>query len=692
MSLSEFACYARWMRCSYVAVISMVALCLGACRDDAVGAGSAGTDSATAGATDGDTEPGLDTTASGGMATEGDDVGGPCERNDDCDDGDPCTDDVCNAGVCEVGGPIVTLECRPQIDVDYPPRAATIESDSPTVTVTGRVHSGAGPIDWLRLNGEDVAIDDDGNFSHDVLAQTGGNMLVFETADTWKEQRKRVQSFLWSTNYRLPTTNPEGIADDGLALYLSQETLDDEDRTPPIDDVTSLLSLAVENIDIASLLDTSAPIASTAGYDVFLTGIEFESITLGIEAIDGGMAVSARLNNITGPLDFYCDGGIGCTLAGGSGTGGMSIDYIEAESNLLLTVGDDNQLAITTMGTSTNVSGLNIWSNNIWTNFLITIIEPFIINGIVADIEDLLTDQLDSLLGPALSEAFGGLAPNTMMAFPNLGDPKTPIDVQLASDMHDTDFHDGVAPPDPSPAQGGVIFMRGGGYAQTPVAPHTNLGIPDRAGCGAGSDGLDLPRQALLELGLGDDLLNQLLHGAWNGGLLEFDLPPDLLGEGGLVQDLDIHISGMLAPTASDCYEDGEVRAHIGDIEIVGSLTLGVQPMTFVAYTSLVAGLEFVPTKSGVGISITEVELVDTELTVGEDEAIAQEALVAATLEAELVSALVDAISGGGLGGIDLPPIDLSRTLGLPPGSAALIVNADEVHREPGITVISGHL
>ncbi|MEM7159039.1 MAG: hypothetical protein AAF799_39745 [Myxococcota bacterium] len=669
----------------------MLGLALGACREDttaATGSGGSGTEGEpTAG---GSADEGLDSTAEGG-ATEGDDVGGACVSDADCEDDDPCRPQSCNAGTCEAGEFQVSLECRPQIEVEFPPRAATLQADSPTVTVTGRVHSPAGPIEFLSLNGEDVTVDDDGSFSHDVVAQTGGNTLVFETADSEKTPRKRVQSFLWSTNFRLPTTAPEGIADDGLALYLSQETLDDQDRTPPIDDVASLLSLAVENFDINSFIDPTTSIASSAGYDVYLTSIDYESTSLAINAIDGGMEVVARLNDITGDLDFDCTNAA-CFFAGGDGSGGLSVNYIEVRSDLIVEVGPDNQLEVTPTGTSTNVNSLNIWSNNLWTNFLLAIIEPFIIGGVVNDLENELTSQINGLLGPALSEAFGGLAPNTNLSFPNLGDPKAPIDVQLVADFLDTDFHDGGAPPDPSPPQGGMILMRGGGYAVTPVAPHKNLGIPDRAGCGDGTSGLDLPREALLELGLGDDMLNQLLHGAWTGGLLEFDLPPELLGEGGLVSDLDIHISGMLSPTASDCYPDGQIRVHLGDIQIEGGLTLGVLPMTFVAYTSLVAGLELSPTKSGVGISITEVEMVDTELTVGEDEALEQEALVAATLEGQLVSALVDAIGGGGLGGIDLPPIDLSATLGLPPGTAALTVVAEEVHREPGITVISGRL
>jgi len=134
------------------------------------------------------------------------------------------------------------------------------------------------------------------------------------------------------------------------------------------------------------------------------------------------------------------------------------------------------------------------------------------------------------------------------------------------------------------------------------------------------------------------------------------------------------------------------VRAHLGDLRIDGSLMFGVTPITFVAYSSLVAGLEFTPTESGVAITISDVEQIDTELSVGEDDAIEQEFLLTSTLETELIGAVLEGIASGGLGGIDLPAIDLSATLGLPPGTAAITISTDEVTRSPGVTVIRAHL
>ncbi len=682
-----------WIRSWCVAALALV---LVACGDDATGA-PGGTDGTTAsGGTTDDPDPtaGLDSTAGEPDPTEGSgsgDVGVTCEQDDDCDDGNDCTENECNSGTCEVTAAVQSNECRPQIDVDFPPRAATLMTNSSGITVTGSVTSAAAPIMWLRLNGDDVAVAEDGSFSHNFTAQAGGNTLVFQAADTLDVSRTRVQSFLWSTNYRLPTTPVEGIAEEGLGVYLSQETIDDEDRTPPIDDIASLMDLGVQSIDINQFINPNMPLASNAGYNVFLTSIAYQSTDVALSAIDGGMFLEASLNDISGTLVFDCTINA-CLLAGGDGTGSMAIDSIAVTSNLMVSVDANNELVVTPVGTQTSVNGLDITSNNVWTNFLITIIEPFILGGIVSDIEAELTTQVDAQLGPALSQAMGGLAPNSVLAFPNLADSNQPIEVQLATDFHDTDFHDGVAPPASSPPQGGLITLRGGGYAVTPVAPYENLGIPDRAGCGRGG-GVVMPRAALLEIGLSDDLLNQLLHGAWRGGLLEFDLPPELLGGGnGLIEDLEVHVSGMLAPTASDCSADREPRVHLGDVRIDASLTLSGTPITFVAFSSMTAGLEFTPTASGVNITISEVEQVDTELTVNEDESIGTEALLASQLQTALVDGVLGAISAGGLGGIDLPPIDVSAPLGLPAGTAVLTINTDEVVRQPGLTVINGHL
>jgi hypothetical protein len=687
----------RWpVACSLPWLV--VSLTLAACGDDAVGGADStgsGSGSASTGGSDtvvADETVTPDSTAGeeGDSSSSGGGPGDPCVRNDDCEDDNPCAEDVCNAGVCEVGDAVISGECRPVIDVEFPPRAATLEDDSPVVTVIGSVSSGAGPITSLRINDEEVPVAADGSFTHDVTAEVGGNTLVIEAVDAFDVARKRVQSFLWSPSYRLPTTPEQGIASEGLAIWLDQDTLDDGSHNLPVDDVATLLGLALASYDIEQFINPGTPITSSAGYNIYLTTLQYDDTDITLDGIDGGIELQGFLYDITGDLVFDCTIPA-CQLAGGDGTGDIVIDHIQVTSDLIITVNAGNQLVVDSVNTQTNVVGLDITSNNIWTNFLITVAEPFILGGVVADIEADLTAQVDALIGPALSQAFNGLSPNSVLQFPNIADASMPIAVELVTDFYATDFHDGIAPPAGSPPQGGVIVMRGGGYAETPVAPYDNLGIPDRVGCGAGG-GIEMPRDGLLEIGLTDDLLNQLLHGAWSGGLLEFDMPPALLPPDGFISDLQIHVSGMLAPTASDCSPDGMVRAHLGDVRIDGSLTLGMTPVTFVAYSSLLAGLEFTPTASGVAITISEVERIDTELTVAEDAGLETEPLLTATLEMQLVDGVLGAIANGGLGGIDLPQIDLSAMLGLPPGTAELTINTDEAVRAPGVTVIRGHL
>lgn len=653
----------------------MAALGLGACRDDAAGIGGGTTETTGEPTEDGSgTEPPPQPDASAG----------PCERNEDCDDGDPCTADVCEAGVCTVDGAVLAGQCLPIIEVDHPPRAATLQSDSPVVTVSGRVSSAAGAIEHLRVNGEDVPLGEGGEFSTEVEAQTGGNIVVLETTDEHGVARRRVQSFLWSTGYHAPSSADEGRLDEGLAVYLAQDSIDDGDPSLPVDDLATLMGLSLSAIDLASFIDPTVPMANAAGYTVYVTDLWSGGSSVSMVAVDGGMQMTATLTNVEGALDIQGLGG---------GPGGFSVQSVTATVDLIIDVDQDHDLAIAVINPQTTVEDLDIWADGGGLNFLISIIEPFIIGGVVSDLEASLTDQLTALMGPAVGLALNAMAPNMTMSFPRVDSEQEVIEVRLGTDFRDADFHDGQAPPEPSPPQGGLLVERAWGYALAPVTPYENRGVPDWAGCGQGAGALSAPRQAPLEIVLTDDLLNQLLHGAWSGGMLEFDMPPELLGEdNALISDLEVAVSGMLAPTASDCGPDGRLRLHMGDIRVEGSLVLGDQPVTFVAYSSLVAGLDVVPTDTGISIALGEVERVETELHVGEDEAIEAEPTLEATLEAKLVDGVLGAFSGGGLGGIELPQLDLSGTLGLPPGTAAVQITADGVERAPGMTVINGHL
>ena len=123
-----------------------------------------------------------------------------------CDDGDPCTEDKC---IPEEGCTAAIKEnntCRPIIDVAFPARGESVVTEDPTepILVVGNVSSLAAPITSLSVNGELVDFDENGDFSVEVGATVGGNILVFETENELGWARRRVQAFHWSTEYILP--------------------------------------------------------------------------------------------------------------------------------------------------------------------------------------------------------------------------------------------------------------------------------------------------------------------------------------------------------------------------------------------------------------------------------------------------------------------------------------------------------
>jgi hypothetical protein len=668
-------------------VVVVCILC--GCGDDRARAGGDGTDSDSAG-TDGDgAGPSDDSNDESG----GDDDAMACSGDGECDDADPCTVDACTAGACahEPIAPI-TNECRPQIDVEFPPRAATLTgtAGAPTVTVVGSVRSGVGAIASLTIDGAPVAIADDGAFTHDVDAQVGGNVVVLEATDELGNARRRVQSFLWSTGYDAPTRPGQGMAEYGAALYLGQESIDDGDRTPPLDDVASLLNVVFENFDVSALFDQDTPIAHYAGYDIYITDLSIGPHTIGLAGADGGLQITAQIDDILGDLVYDCTTWE-CELAGGDSTGGFSVATLGMTAHLALSVSADHQLVaqLASVDVVIDPDDVEVWSDNAWTDFLLSVVEVFVHDQLVAEFEATLEQTIEEDFGPVLTDALGQLVLGLSFDFPNLGNARAPIVVDLALDFRDTDFHDGVEPPTPSPPQGGAVILRGGGYPSSVVTPYDNDGVPRRNGCALEDPRLELLRGSPLEIGLADDLLNQLLHAGWRGGLLEFPLTNEQLGGGGgIVESFDVDVSGMLAPTASDCV-DGELRATIGDIRIDADLVVQGEPVTFTAYTTLVATVSIEATGDGVTLGLGEVQRVETELTAN-DEAIAIEPALVDVLEAQIVDGLLGDL--GGLGSFSLPEIDLGGLLGLPPGEAVVVIHVEQVDRTPGTTVLGAHL
>ena len=363
--------------------------------------------------------------------------------------------------------------------------------------------------------------------------------------------------------------------------------------------------------------------------------------------------------------------------------GTLTASSIVITSDVTLSV-VDHALKATVTSTDVAMNDVKVNINGLL-GWLFGWLVDWIVDSFVPDIEQQFATEVASQIGPILEDALGAFAFDSTFDVPSPDPSSPPLTLNLV-----TDFKDVVCTP------AGVTFiMRSAAYGAL-ATPYDNLGAMGRANCGTGSQVLVVPKTDALEISLSDDTLNQLLYALWRGGFLEFPVPPELLGGIDLgpygITDLQLTLSGMLQPTASDCGADGELKLHIGDLRIDASMKLFGQPVDVVIYVSLVTDLELSVADGQIAIAIGAVDSVELEVSVVQDKLVSAEGPIRQILEQQLVAGLVGALGGDSLGGFPLPEIDLSGAVeGVPPGTVLTIHPLTNV-RSGGNTIIGGTL
>jgi hypothetical protein len=325
----------------------------------------------------------------------------------------------------------------------------------------------------------------------------------------------------------------------------------------------------------------------------------------------------------------------------------------------------------------------------------------------VTSFEGTINSQLSSVIGPLLEDALSALAFNLAFDLPRLdgatdasGNPVT-IPVALQSDFSSTPFSDATPGP-----QGGLLSLRARSTTTTRGIPtglpyDANLGTPGRIGCGLAAQQMVVPKQAPLEIVFPDDTLNQILHAAWFGGLLQFPVDPSLLGGVDLatygITDLSLDLSSLLPPMATDCGPDGVLRLHVGDMKINARLTLFGTPLDAVVYVAFDAPITLAASGGQLGITVSAIENVQLEVNVVQPELAGFEDAISELLGSQLVPALGGLLGNGTpLASFPLPEIDISSQLGQPAGSLVIAIdvlsNPAFRNRIDGNTIVYGQL
>ncbi len=602
-----------------------------------------------------------------------------------CDDGNACTADACDKKSGCKSTLIVSNACRPVIEVEYPPRAATIQQAGAGITVKGKVKSGAGPITSFVLNDKPVSVAKDGSFAVPYTSQVGGNTLVFDAADSFGSKKRRVQAFLWSSVYYKPDIAKAGtgMVDPGLAFWLAQSVIDDGNHKvpPPPNDLATLFELAIQNLKLADLIKN--PVYSANGSTVNLTNLKYEPAKVTLKARPGGLAMTAKINNVSGDLSGTAKV---CVLFcfNLNVDGKLTMSSIDIATDVNLSVAPDHKLQTKMVNTKVTLNNVDATLSNTVLNFLIGFVVDAVLNSFKPQLEKAFAEQVVANLEPQLSGALGALALNASFDIAKLDGSGKKITLNLQSDFSSV-----------GSGTDGLAFLERARITTVKATPYDNLGIPGRIGCGKSAQQLEILKAKPLELVITDDTFNQILWGTWQGGLFEFPVPASMLGNVDLAQygvsDLTLKVSGMLAPTMSDC-ATGELTAHIGDFRIDAKLKLFGQQMDVVLYASFLAGVTVKAVGSEIGISLDTIKSKALQVDVQQDNMVSSEGVLEKLVSDALLDNLVAQLGGTALGTFPIPSIDLSKSLpGLPPGTGIGIA-VETTTRKNGNTIVGGKL
>ena len=629
-----------------------------------------------------------------------------------CDDGNDCTLDGC----VEPGGCFGALNteqagCDFQVVVENPPRGVTLDPTALTdgaILVTGYVDSPADGAPVLTLNGNAVPLTavapndppQEGEvnpgqakrftFAVPVTPEQAMNILDVQATDKFERKAGRVQTFYYSTVY-YPTES--GVFDtqkvaNGMGVALTQTFLDDND--PDLDDLASIVDLIFGGLDIKSLLGTGVlahfeqgAIWTTCKYDVYVDNVTFAGTGTDLRILADGLGLNETIYNLH--VQFRLDrvGGVFPCPDDFSGTADADSALISTSLNVKV---ENGQLTATVANSSTTMNGLDV-NVDAWFNFVIGLLQ----GTIQGALEDAVTSAINDQVAPLISDALTMLNLSLPFEIPALFPGMTPTTVTLQTKVSSVGFVPDVSM---------MVGMDGAALSEykTPYHPLGSIGYANCLGAPFTGNTIDFGALSPLDIGLFDDVLNQIVHAVYQAGLLELVLGPDVIPADQLAQygvsNLNVALSGMLPPVVTMCKSTpsgqdvpGAMVLEIGDLGVDASFSMNGSDVAMSLYATVRGGVALQVTTdpdtgaTKVGIRILGLDTVKTDLIDVQSDDPTMKELVANLISSTLLPMLLGGLDLGDALSFELPVLDLSGLSDMVPAGTALKIVPEAIER-----------
>ena len=645
----------------------------------------------------------------------------------------------------------LTLYCDespPEIVIFFPDRGMTFDGD-PVITVKGQVTDSASSVGGMTINGEDVKMDEDGNFEYPVTSVHGLNPIVVTAADEFGHGAKITRGWYYSTGY-LPVAD-DALVDDvvipeAAVVYMGQDALDDGVHDPAhLDDIATILEVLLAGIDIPSLL---------GGTDLFTQTIpDIIAVSLPIPDVDpglfGDLIIEIAVNDIVLGMPQVAlqslDGGVDAAISFQPVAFKLDISlyldtYLEVHNPL---DGQDYSVPLlapgitTTSGLSVGKLGLqvamdiekmpgqpiSVQGNNFQAE--ITDIQIDLLDGLTVDlgqldlfgfIIDLGTYNLDDLVG-GLNDLISDFVLDPLVNFITqpIVDLLEPLVTTLMGDLIEQVFDIVVLEtafeilplvgPDPTPLfiktdVSSIIFKDDGARAGLNLGTLTQkgvdrdpLGIILRDGCN--HEEIDIPLYEFvpppaLQLGLKYDVVNEILFALWWSGLInnEIDLSALLAGAELPIPITDIVVTPnlLLPPILDDCNNKDAMQVQLGDAYLDLKFNLLNQEQHIGLWLQLKLTAAIAAQDSQIGIKIEGISYLENEII-----DIGGNMGDLLGLVEGLIPVLLDLVKDQEFM-FDVPSIDLGSLIpGLPPSAVLVLGNMFSMN-DAGFTIIGADL
>jgi len=441
-----------------------------------------------------------------------------------------------------------------------PSRAAML-TGSPAITLKGKVTGPLSSLDYVQVNGKNVAPWPNGEFFVPMTAKWGLNIITLVCVDKAKNVDASVQAFHYSTKY-WPLTSSGASVSAGALARLYQKAIDDGHR-PSLNDMASILQKVINSLNFDKLVPSTLvsgkykipPWGPTISYSVTKNGkFKVNPFSIALKARSGGVRVTGKTSYLELPVRAKA----GLTVSG------------KVKIYNLSMVGDVNISKKSGGAVSVSVPYLKMSYSSLKVEIgggIIGTIMSAITNGIVSLFKNSIIAKMEAevkkaIPGPVKSFVSGFTFAQSFKLPAVLGSKTLKIKTNLDTIKFDS--------------YGGNIGMNPSVYASKAI-PSGKLGSISIAGTykppASSSD-------AML-VGLRHDTLNQVLAAAWYTGALKRDLTSLVKGAIGsgsglpfTVSNLKLTVDALLPPILMPGSSTNDFKIGVGDLKMKVSADL----------------------------------------------------------------------------------------------------------------------